>query len=264
MFGFKPAGSKWSYIFALLAFGVGSCIPALLAFPSLSEDGPFGVAQGIQWTVFTPLVYAKQTRFEVEFPEFYDRIESRINRSFFNTCLYFFAFSLVTSTMAVALVMIPMPRWLFVGLFVGIGLFASIYFISSIDYVRRAQEARRLFEPAELGDAEVQRELGLALIRQGGRKACKEAAKWLRSAAGQGNAKAQWSLGNLYFTGKGVSRDFAEAYLWYSISSMKWHNHINKDLLTLAAQKLSPQALNQAQERAQKLYEEIQALTKKC
>src|SRR3990170_1139826 len=42
-----------------------------------------------------------------------------------------------------------------------------------------------------------------------------EAAKWLRKAAEQDNAKAQSSLGELYAKGNGVPQDYTEAAKWY-------------------------------------------------
>jgi TPR repeat protein len=42
-----------------------------------------------------------------------------------------------------------------------------------------------------------------------------EAVKWYRKAAEQGNAIAQFSLGNKYLNGEGVSQDYAEAVKWY-------------------------------------------------
>jgi len=42
-----------------------------------------------------------------------------------------------------------------------------------------------------------------------------EAMKWFQHAADQGNATAQFSVGNLYDKGRGVARDGAEAFSWY-------------------------------------------------
>jgi uncharacterized protein len=37
---------------------------------------------------------------------------------------------------------------------------------------------------------------------------------WLRKAADQGKADAQSALGNMYFVGKGVPKDYAQAAKW--------------------------------------------------
>ena len=38
-----------------------------------------------------------------------------------------------------------------------------------------------------------------------------EAVKWYRLAAAQGNADVQFNLGTMYYDGKGVTQDYAEA-----------------------------------------------------
>jgi uncharacterized protein len=42
-----------------------------------------------------------------------------------------------------------------------------------------------------------------------------EAIKWFRKAADQGVAGAQWSLGEMYAKGDGVTKDYAEALKWW-------------------------------------------------
>ena len=41
-----------------------------------------------------------------------------------------------------------------------------------------------------------------------------QAVKWFRKAAEQGNAFAQFNLGQIYTQGKGVPQDYAEAVKW--------------------------------------------------
>ena len=43
----------------------------------------------------------------------------------------------------------------------------------------------------------------------------KEAAKWYRKAAEQGHVSAQYNLGYMYHSGKGVTQDYGEAVKWY-------------------------------------------------
>ena len=43
----------------------------------------------------------------------------------------------------------------------------------------------------------------------------KEAVKWYRKAADQGQARAQTSLGVMYSFGEGVPQDYKEAVKWY-------------------------------------------------
>ncbi len=47
----------------------------------------------------------------------------------------------------------------------------------------------------------------------------KQAVKWYRKAADQGDANAQYNLGAKYFTGQGVLIDIVQAYLWLNLSS---------------------------------------------
>jgi len=43
----------------------------------------------------------------------------------------------------------------------------------------------------------------------------KEAVKWFKKAANQGNASAQTNLGFMYDNGQGVRQDYKEAVKWY-------------------------------------------------
>jgi TPR repeat protein len=57
----------------------------------------------------------------------------------------------------------------------------------------------------------------------------KEAVKWLKLAADQGDETSQFNLARRYLKGSGVSIDKVEAYVWY------WKASKNKD----AAEELS-------------------------
>jgi hypothetical protein len=46
-----------------------------------------------------------------------------------------------------------------------------------------------------------------------------EAAKWYRLSAAQGNGGAQVMLGNMYFFGHGVARNYVRAMMWFSVAS---------------------------------------------
>jgi clan AA aspartic protease (TIGR02281 family) len=49
----------------------------------------------------------------------------------------------------------------------------------------------------------------------------KEALKWYRLAADQGNAEAQFFLGTMYATGKGVVQDYREAVKWHRLAAQQ-------------------------------------------
>ncbi len=46
-----------------------------------------------------------------------------------------------------------------------------------------------------------------------------EAMRWYRLAAAQGGANAQFNIGGLYVSGRGVSQDYAEAMRWYRLAA---------------------------------------------
>ena len=46
-----------------------------------------------------------------------------------------------------------------------------------------------------------------------------QAVMWWHKAAEQGHAEAQWELGNAYVRGQGVVRDIATGYAWYSVAA---------------------------------------------
>jgi len=53
---------------------------------------------------------------------------------------------------------------------------------------------------------------------------------WLRKAADQGNAAAQWSLGNMYRNGEGVEQDYLQAVAWYRKAAEQGDSMAQKNL----------------------------------
>jgi TPR repeat protein len=83
-----------------------------------------------------------------------------------------------------------------------------------------AQAALWYRKAAEQGDADAQFDLGdLYDTGRGVLRDYTQAALWYRKAAEQGDADAQDALGDLYNTGRGVPRDYAEAYFWYDLAA---------------------------------------------
>jgi TPR repeat protein len=75
---------------------------------------------------------------------------------------------------------------------------------------------------AEAGDAKAQFNLGLRYqkgVPYGFNKDADEAVKWYRLAADQGNAHAQYKLGEMYDEGDGVPKDYAEAVKWFRLAA---------------------------------------------
>ena len=54
---------------------------------------------------------------------------------------------------------------------------------------------------------------------EGVNKDIKEAIRWYRLAAEQGNATAQNNLGECYRDGEGVLQSYVEAYKWFNLSA---------------------------------------------
>lgn len=109
------------------------------------------------------------------------------------------------------------------------------------------------------GDSMAQRNLGMAL-QQGNKGVPQnfvEAARWLRAAANQGVDDAQFRLGMAHLEGQGVTKNVAEAYIWFSLAAGSGNMSGVKGR-DLAASMLSPQALRQAQAKAMRVAEEIQ------
>lgn len=81
-----------------------------------------------------------------------------------------------------------------------------------------AKEAIKWFrKAAQQGDADGQCYLGNMYEEGDGvPRDYAEAVKWYRKAADQGNTTGQCELGGMYFMGRGVSQNYVEAMKWYS------------------------------------------------
>ena len=78
--------------------------------------------------------------------------------------------------------------------------------------------------------------INLGLAYQGGKGVAQdhaEAARWYRTAAGQGYARAQHNLGIMYMQGKGVEQDHTEANRWYRKAAEQGHAGAQHNLGTM-------------------------------
>jgi TPR repeat protein len=81
---------------------------------------------------------------------------------------------------------------------------------------QNAIKVARLRTAADQGDAEAQDSLGFFYcIGAGVPLDYVQAATWFRKAAEQGNAEAQYHLGLAYYKGEGVPKDYAQAAFWW-------------------------------------------------
>jgi hypothetical protein len=81
-----------------------------------------------------------------------------------------------------------------------------------------------------------------------------EAARWYRRAAEGDDLRAQYQLGDLYFTGIGVERDYASAYVWFTVAAGQTPLVDNRkgliELRNIAAARMTPDELSEAARRA--------------
>ena len=114
------------------------------------------------------------------------------------------------------------------------------------DYLAALQLCRPL---AEQGDARAQLSLGgMYYNGQGVQQDYSEAAKWTRKAAEQGYAPAQAHLGVLYWNGQGVQQDVVMAYMWLSLAAANEPDAVRER--DLAASQMTRDEIAEAQRLA--------------
>jgi TPR repeat protein len=99
------------------------------------------------------------------------------------------------------------------------------------------KDIRQLLHAAERGDSSAQFTLGDAYHYGAGVTQDKaEAVKWYRRAADQGNAQAQYSLGVAYEIGEGVLQDKDQATEWYRLSAVQGKTDAKSSFFRLKAE----------------------------
>ncbi len=120
------------------------------------------------------------------------------------------------------------------------------------DYVPAPEGLTRF---AEQGDAQAQFHLGQMFgLGLGVDQDYRMAMDWYAQAARQDHPRAQNNLGWTYGMGRGMSQDFIRAYAWYSVAAAHGEAtaRVNRDLL---AEKMTASQLERAQTLAQELAE---------
>jgi len=113
------------------------------------------------------------------------------------------------------------------------------------------------FKAAEQEDARAQNSLGVMYYNgEGVPQDDAEAVKWFRKAAEQGHAEAQYGLGFMYRYGKGVPQDDAKAYTWFAVAAANGHELAKVDLTEVKFY-LNQDQLAVAQQRVTQLFEKI-------
>src|SRR2546426_1638447 len=106
------------------------------------------------------------------------------------------------------------------------------------DYAKAAKELEYI---AEEGDARAQYDLGLLYdTGRGVPQSNEKALQWYRKAAEQGESKAQYNLGLMYANGQGVQQDYARAYFWTSLSAAQGNGHA-MDARDILYEKMTPE-----------------------
>jgi uncharacterized protein len=115
------------------------------------------------------------------------------------------------------------------------------------EYAAALQLCRPL---AEQGDARAQTSLGgMYYNGQGAQRNYAEAAKWVRKAAERGYAPAQADLGVMYWNGQGVPQDAVLAYMWLILATAQEPNAVRER--DVAASQMTADEIAQAQRLAQ-------------
>src|SRR5205809_853742 len=87
---------------------------------------------------------------------------------------------------------------------------------NAVKKVSDAASLSRVRKAAEQGDAKAQFDLGVMYYKgRGLPQEYTEAARWYRKAADQGDAMAQQTLGYMHYNGQGLPQDYTEAIRWY-------------------------------------------------
>ena len=83
-----------------------------------------------------------------------------------------------------------------------------------------------------------------------------EAAKWYKKAAEQGDSDTQNILGAMYERGKGMPKDFVEAYKWFSVSGESGNGRMYIE--KLGKRKMTTAQIAEAQKLAREWMEKHQ------
>ena len=73
----------------------------------------------------------------------------------------------------------------------------------------------------------------------------KQAVRWYRKSAEQGDAGAQNSLGFMYGNGDGVLQNYKKSYMWFNLA--KYNGFDTKEGLTLITPLMTSSTINEAQ-----------------
>ena len=123
-------------------------------------------------------------------------------------------------------------------------------FLSAGSLSAQSIDVKKLIQLANQGNVEAQYNLsGMYYNGRGVPQDYAEAVKWLRLPADQGFAEAQSILGAMYYNGEGVPQDYVQAHMWLNLAAAKGSKS-GESNRNIVAGKMSPQQIAQAQELA--------------
>ena len=123
----------------------------------------------------------------------------------------------------------------------------GLNFFYANDY---ANAAKSFIKAAEQGNAEAQFSLGNMYAEgHGVPQDDQQAVSWFRKAAEQGFAPAQVNLGVMYAQGQGVERDLVEAHKWFNIAGGAVDED-GVDLRLIVEEQMSPEEISEAMQLA--------------
>ena len=106
-----------------------------------------------------------------------------------------------------------------------------------------------LIKDAEKGNITTQKQLGDAYYYgMGIQRNFLEAIKWYSKAAQKGSSEAQKSLANMYYDGQGVVIDYVESYKWALIAGMNGENV--SSIQRLLVLQMTPEQIDKAKKLA--------------
>ncbi|MDD5141318.1 MAG: tetratricopeptide repeat-containing serine protease family protein [Verrucomicrobiales bacterium] len=125
--------------------------------------------------------------------------------------------------------------FLFLFLILGLAATSQTNSPTTVDNTDKQKNEVQMFrKSAENGEILSQRALALFLdigTISGIDPDPNEAARWYLRAANQGDSESQFSIGEKYMKGEGVSQDFIEAYKWFNIAAAS-PDKMNWDAIT--------------------------------
>lgn len=121
------------------------------------------------------------------------------------------------------------------------------------------QDFKQLREAAEQGEAKAQYNLGVMYYKGDGvPQHYGEAAKWFLQAAEQGHAEAQYNLGVMYRDGQGLPRKFVNAHVLFNLAAAQGDKKASKDRDRLAA-RMTRERVAEAQQLSVELFNRIES-----